>query len=156
MKMNIDILDYLNEDVLDKIKKDLETSNNREIKDIDFLYSEIEIDVKWKPKRKTKKQLFAKAYDDWLCLCACVNGQEYEQSKREIEDWYGENADIMNEDEELYDVNFGVCAFTVLNEDGKAFISENSIEVYDNGDGNSCDCLGQFTIKEIMKRGGIN
>ena len=98
----------------------------------------------------TDRQLFAKAYDDWLCLCACVNGQDFEQSKKEIKEWYDIDVMEREDDQDLYDVNFGVCAFTVWNTKGKAFISEDSIEVYDD-----IDYLGQFTIKEIMKRGGI-
>lgn len=99
----------------------------------------------------TKKQLFAKAYDDWLCLCACVNGQDFEQSKKEIKEWY--DIDVMEraDDQELYDVNFGVCAFTIHREhDGRAFVDENSIEVYKD-----IDCLGQFTVEEIATKGGI-
>ena len=50
MTISIDILDYLNEDILSKIKTDLEESNGRKIKDYDFEFTEIELNVKWGKK----------------------------------------------------------------------------------------------------------
>ena len=47
MTISIDILDYLTEDILRKIINDLEESNQRKIKDYDFTFSEIELNVKW-------------------------------------------------------------------------------------------------------------
>lgn len=102
--------------------------------------------------KKKDKKLFAKAYDDWLCICACVNGQDYSESQNILKEWYENDIQIMTvfRDEDLYDVNFGVCCFTINNKNGKAFVNELSIEVYDG-----LDCLGCYSVDELAKAGGI-
>ena len=100
-------------------------------------------------KTMEKKELFKQAYNDYLSICFAVNGQDFEESKKILWEMYNEQA--INEDDEMYDCNFGACCFTIKNENGKAFICDNSIEVYDD-----CDCLGNYTAKEIAELGEID
>ena len=101
----------------------------------------------------TRKETFKQAYNDWLCICACVNGLDYNKSQSEIKEWYDKDIQVMtrSDDKELYDVNFGVCAFTInKTKNNKAWVNEQSIEVYDG-----LDCLGCYSVQDLMKLGGI-
>lgn len=98
---------------------------------------------------RTEKDLFRKAYNDYKSICFAVNGYDFEESKKILWEWYNEQA--FNEDDELYDVNFGTCCFTIFNKNGKAIVG-NSIEVYNDKEDS---CLGDFTIDEIAEKGEI-
>lgn len=104
-----------------------------------------------KEERKNRGNEYDMAYDAWLCICACVNGQDFEESKDIIKDWYDIDVMEREDDHNLYDVNFETCCFTIKNVNGKASVDENSIEIYQD-DSPISDCLGSFTIKEIADR----
>lgn len=99
----------------------------------------------------TDKELYKKAFNDWISLCAIVNGEDYHQAIKELEnDFY----DITYSDDELTDINFGTCCFTINNENGKAFVNDNSIEIWNDED--CCILDNQASVKDIMERGEIN
>jgi hypothetical protein len=87
------------------------------------------------------KEICKQAYNDYLSLCALVNGVDFEKSKKELSE------PPMNETEKRYDVNFGTCCFTVDNVNGKAFVNEYSIELWEDD-----DLLDSFSIKEIEEK----
>ena len=82
------------------------------------------------------KETYKQAYNDFLSLCALVNGFDFEESKKIL------SQPTMNETEKRYDVNFGTCCFTVDNVNSKAFVNENGIELLESS----------ISIKEIEKK----
>lgn len=96
----------------------------------------------------TTKELFAKAYNDYLSICALVNGEDFEKGYIELQEYQN---DVFHKDDELYDINFGVCCFTINNEKGKGFVNDVSIEVYDSDVG----LIGNYTANELAEKGGI-
>ena len=102
----------------------------------------------------TDKELFNKAYHDYIDLCGIVNGEAFEKCYQELLD---DGYDVFHKDNELFDINYGVCCFTIVAQEKhgtiNAYVSENSIEVYD--DEGISTCLGDFTIDEIIKKGEV-
>jgi len=96
----------------------------------------------------TLNELFKQAYNDYLSICALVEGEDFEKSYNDIQEI---EPDVMNKDDELYDINFGVCCFTIQNIKGRAQVAYTSIEVWDSDTG----LVGNFTINEIAEKGGI-
>ena len=51
MRLNIQISEYLSEEIIDKIIKDLEESNGRKVKDFEFAFDEVEVNVTFGGKK---------------------------------------------------------------------------------------------------------
>ena len=48
--IELEISNYLTDEIYNAIKSDLEKSNNRKIEDIEILFDEIEIKIVWRAK----------------------------------------------------------------------------------------------------------
>lgn len=102
---------------------------------------------KWLEKERgsyERYNIYERAYNDYLSLCGTINGEGFDKSKELIKEYYNINVMERADDHDLYDVNFGTCCFTIKNENGKAFIDDNSVEIYEDA-----DSLGCFNMKEI-------
>lgn len=97
------------------------------------------------------KALFKQAYKDYKSICRLVNNKDFESGYEAIQKDTKHDAQTMYKDNELYDVNFGVCCFTIDNIRGKGLVNDCSIEVW-HGD---CGLIGNYTATEIMEKGGV-
>lgn len=89
-----------------------------------------------------------KVSDYFKRLDEIENGDDFEKGYIELQEYQN---DVFHKDDELYDINFGVCCFTINNEKGKGFVNNVSIEVYDSDIG----LIGNYTANELAEKGGI-
>lgn len=89
------------------------------------------------------KKILRKAIKDYERLCKLFNGKPYEECIKVCEE---KCFDYFNDDDELFDINYGTACFTINNENGKAKVNDKSIELWNDNIGNY---LGTYTLEEI-------
>ena len=98
---------------------------------------------------RTEKEIYEQAIKDYEELCLLVNGKTYKQLSVTLRN---KHIDYWNYDGELFDMNYGVCCFTI-NIDAVTRVckvNDKSIEVWDD---EGCDVLElSATIDEIIKK----
>ena len=95
----------------------------------------------------TDQEIYKQALKGYEYLCELFNGKDFKEC---IEICKRYNFDFFHDDEELFDLNFGVGCWTINNEEGKGKVNENGIELWND---ENCDCLGDYSLEEI--RGNI-
>lgn len=99
----------------------------------------------------TDLQCFEQALKDYKALSKLIKGVDFCDC---IEHLQSKGHDIWVADDDLFDINFGTCCFTITCYLSKSVIVSTSIEVWNDSE---CNCLGDYTlkeIKEIVKKGG--
>ena len=89
-------------------------------------------------------KIYKQALKDYDGVCELFNGKDFEECIKTCET---NKLDSFNEDEELFDINFGVCCFTINNEDGKGKVCSESIDIWD--DKQCCVIAECVTIEQI-------
>ena len=99
---------------------------------------------------KRQRELYGQAYKDVVELDNLVN--EFNGSLEELCIKLGGQ----NFDEELFDVNYGVLAATIEEDDGKLVLNKNSIDIWDDAFTDMAqDCISVLELKAICKQLGV-
>ena len=88
------------------------------------------------------KTVLRKAIKDYEKLCKLLNGKPYEECIKVCKE---NDFDFFNDDEELFDVNYGTACFTINNENGIGIVNPDSIEVWNDRTGECSD----YTLEKI-------
>ena len=91
----------------------------------------------------TDLECYAQALKDYKELSKLIKGVDFVDVDQVLKN---KGYDIWSYDDDLFDINFGTCCFTITNYMGKSVIVSTSIEVYNDSEDK---CLGTFALKEL-------